>query len=51
METFRKNPGDSDFYHEVVHWKLFGVMETFAISEKSFQCAHKVGGFHDTGGG
>ena len=31
METFRKNPGHSDFCHEVAHWKLFGVMGTFAI--------------------
>ena len=51
METFREIRRICVFCHEVAHWKLFGVMETFGIPGESFQCAHEVGGFHDTGGG
>ena len=43
METFTSLRGIRQNRHEVAHWELFGIMETFAIPGKSFQCAREVG--------
>ncbi len=41
METFAKISGNAQFCHEVAHWKLYRVMETFAVPLEGFQCAHE----------